>query len=57
MMASANKFLRIYYATVKAYLETLEPPDLAIKHWLAAISFSRCKAAWFDVLFLHTALP
>lgn len=24
MMASANKFLRIYYATVKAYLETLE---------------------------------
>ena len=24
MMASANKFLRIYYATVKAYLEALE---------------------------------
>ena len=24
MMASANKFLRIYYASVKAYLETLE---------------------------------
>ncbi len=24
MMASANKFLRIYYATVKAYLESLE---------------------------------
>lgn len=24
MMASANKFLRIYYATVKAYLDTLE---------------------------------
>ena len=24
MMASANKFLRIYYATVKAYLEILE---------------------------------
>ena len=24
MMASANKFLRIYYATAKAYLETLE---------------------------------
>lgn len=24
MMASANKFLRIYYATVKAYLETSE---------------------------------
>lgn len=24
MMASANKFLRVYYATVKAYLETLE---------------------------------
>ena len=24
MMASANKFLRIYYATVKAYLETVE---------------------------------
>ncbi len=24
MMASANKFLRIYYATVKAYLNTLE---------------------------------
>jgi transposase len=24
MMASANKFLRIYYATVKAYLEKLE---------------------------------
>ena len=24
MMASANKFLRIYYATVKAYLEFLE---------------------------------
>ena len=23
MMPSANKFLRIYYATVKAYLETL----------------------------------
>ena len=22
--ASANKFLRVYYATVKAYLETLE---------------------------------
>jgi hypothetical protein len=26
MMASANKFLRIYYATVKAYLEKLEKP-------------------------------
>ena len=24
MMASANKFLRIYYAIVKAYLESLE---------------------------------
>ena len=24
MMASANKFLRIYYATVKTYLEALE---------------------------------
>ena len=24
MMASANKFLRIYYARVKAHLETLE---------------------------------
>lgn len=24
MMASANKFLRIYYATVKAYLDTLD---------------------------------
>lgn len=24
MMASANKFLRIYYATAKAYLESLE---------------------------------
>ena len=24
MMASANKFLRIYYATVKIYLESLE---------------------------------
>ena len=24
MMASANKFLRIYYATVNAYLESLE---------------------------------
>lgn len=24
MMASANKFLRIYYASVKAYLETLD---------------------------------
>ena len=24
MMASANKFLRIYHATVKAYLESLE---------------------------------
>ena len=24
MMASANKFLQIYYATVKAYLESLE---------------------------------
>ena len=24
MMASASKFLRIYYATVKAYLESLE---------------------------------
>ena len=24
MMASANKFLRIYYATVKSYLEALE---------------------------------
>ena len=24
MMASANKFLRIYYATVEAYLESLE---------------------------------
>ena len=24
MMASANKFLRIYYATVKTYLDTLE---------------------------------
>lgn len=26
MMASANKFLRIYYATVKAYLDALEQP-------------------------------
>ncbi len=26
MMASANKFLRIYYATVKTYLESLEQP-------------------------------
>ena len=25
MMASANKFLRIYYATVKAHLEALDP--------------------------------
>lgn len=24
IMASANKFLRIYYATVKAYLDSLE---------------------------------
>ena len=24
MMASANKFLRIYYAKVKAYLDTLD---------------------------------
>ena len=24
MMASANKFLRIYYATVKKYLDSLE---------------------------------
>ena len=24
MMASANKFLRIYYATVKTYLDALE---------------------------------
>ena len=24
MMASANKFLRVYYATVKAYLDRLE---------------------------------
>ncbi len=24
MMASANKFLRIYYASVKQYLDTLE---------------------------------
>ena len=24
MMASANKFLRIYYATVKAYLDSLD---------------------------------
>ena len=24
MMAAANKFLRIYYATVKAYLDALE---------------------------------
>ena len=24
MMASANKFLRIYYATVKAYLESVK---------------------------------
>lgn len=24
MMASANKFLRIYYATVKAYLDNLD---------------------------------
>jgi len=24
MMASANKFLRIYYATVKQYLDSLE---------------------------------
>ena len=27
MMASANKFLRIYYATVKNYLEALEHTD------------------------------
>jgi hypothetical protein len=25
MMASSNKFLRIYYARVKAYLDSLEP--------------------------------
>ena len=33
------------------------PPDLNIKHWLAAVSFLRCEAAWFSTAFLHTALP
>ena len=33
------------------------PPDLAIKHWLAAVSSLRCEAAWFGAAFLHTALP
>ncbi len=34
MMASANKFLRIYYATVKAYLESLDtPPNLAYRQY------------------------
>ena len=28
MMASANKFLRIYYATVKAHLEAICPPGI-----------------------------
>ena len=52
MMASANKFLRIYYATVKAYLESLEHTAcLAIKHWLAAVSNLRRKAAWFGAAF------
>ena len=40
MMASANKFLRIYYATVKLiWSRWNSPPNFSIKHWLAAVSF------------------
>ena len=50
MMVSANKFLQIYYVTVKAYLESLE-------HTMAGRRFLRCEAAWFGVAFLRTTLP
>ena len=58
MMASANKFLRIYYATVKAYLESLEHSLISsYKHWLAAVSNLRREAVWFGVAFLRSKLP
>ena len=52
MMASANKFLRIYYATVKAYLETLELSNLDAYCWPAAVSILKCVAALIGAPFL-----
>ena len=47
MMASANKFLRIYYASVKAYLDSAEHNCifLCFASWIVAISILRCSAA------------
>ena len=46
MIASANKFLRIYYASVKAYLDSLEQNYFSCHIiWLVAVSILRCSAA------------
>ena len=47
MMASANKFLRIYYASVKAYLDSSGAQLIFQRYtiWLAAVLILRCSAA------------
>ena len=39
MMASANKFLRIYYASVKTYLDSLNTTDFHTLYHLAGRRF------------------
>ena len=47
MMASANKFLRIYYASVESLLGFLGTRLIFLCYtiWLAAVSILRCSAA------------
>lgn len=46
MMASANKFLRIYYASVKAYLNPWSTTDFyTLYHLVYAVLILRCSAA------------
>ena len=58
MMASANKFLRIYYATVKAYLESLEHTARPQRKTLAGRRFIfevRSGLVWY-ALFLRSKI-
>ena len=58
MMASANKFLRIYYATVKAYLEAAEHVTWPCHKTLAGrhLIFEMWRAAWFRAAFFSMLL-
>ena len=49
MMAAANKFLRIYYASVKTYLDSRFSLHYAI--WLTAVLILRCSAAQISAPF------